>query len=94
MSTWQQIYKIEKGLEECRLKKHWTMKTVRMSIEPLIPYAEEDPNLKIIHLIRDPRAIENSIRTLSSAHKNKYSGPARVCDRLAQNIQQGYSVFD
>ena len=65
------------------------MKTVRIRIEPLKSYARQNPKLKVIHLIRDPRAVEASRSNMSEYNRKMFTGTGPVCDKMHQNIEDG-----
>ena len=46
--------------QECKNSKYRIIKTIRMSMELVQTLIDFIPRLKVIHLVRDPRAITNS----------------------------------
>ena len=60
-------------------------KVIRMSVDIVLEILEKIPNLKIIHLLRDPRAIINSLQQMHF-HFNTRRKAQILCDYMKQNI--------
>ena len=84
----------------CKTAKHRVIKTLRLSLETTEPLLRQNPHLKIIHLVRDPRGIIHSqIRTgwfpMSEANqlvvkKNVES----LCSRILNDIHSGLRLMN
>ena len=48
------------ALGQCKKAKHKVLKLLRLSLDNMETFLNERDNLKVIHLVRDPRAILNS----------------------------------
>ena len=44
----------------CKYRKHRVIKMLRVTLGTLRPLLEKNPRLKIVHLVRDPRAVMHS----------------------------------
>ncbi|XP_030053490.1 carbohydrate sulfotransferase 6-like [Microcaecilia unicolor] len=79
---------LEKMEEACRNYSHVVVKTVRIfDLEVLYPLIKDPSlNLKIIHLVRDPRAV------FSSREKVTFLGPDDATVSKAQNSKANISV--
>lgn len=54
--------------DSCQRSKFRTIKTIRIPMMHVETLLQRYPNLKVIHLVRDPRAQVNSIGTYRSVH--------------------------
>ncbi|XP_071535422.1 carbohydrate sulfotransferase 5-like [Panulirus ornatus] len=72
----------------CRNKPIRVVKTIRMQVAWLLPLLEDPAsNVKMIHLVRDPRA------SLISAWKEKWDiTPEKSCSRISQDLQSGRNL--
>ncbi|XP_033759409.1 carbohydrate sulfotransferase 1-like isoform X2 [Pecten maximus] len=72
------------------------VKTIRLSMDVVDVLMEKFPNLKVIHLLRDPRGmIVSRMRTIIQLHLHQgdMSTSARaVCDRYNRDIRIGQSL--
>ena len=79
----------------CKSASHRVIKLLRMTLDNVGKLLEENKNLKVIQLFRDPRGIMNShVNTgwISKNHKNPKSvrDDARaMCDRMLHDLQAG-----
>ncbi|XP_045192762.2 carbohydrate sulfotransferase 1-like [Mercenaria mercenaria] len=78
----------------CRRSKHRATKIVRLTVDNLEYVLEHRPNLKAIHLIRDPRAIINSRITtkwynLNVSEQTIKSDAHELCSRVKYDLIQG-----
>ncbi|XP_053380011.1 carbohydrate sulfotransferase 1-like [Mercenaria mercenaria] len=78
----------------CKRSKHRATKIVRLTVDNLEYVLENRPNLKAIHLIRDPRAIINSrIATkwynLSDSEQTVKSEARELCSRIKYDLIKG-----
>lgn len=74
----------------CRNKSHRIVKVLRLSVGSFTPLLEAIPRLKIVHLVRDPRAIINSrlnsrYYPLSQPRQND-SLERNLCDKMLIDI--------
>lgn len=85
----------------CRLHKHTVVKTIRMKSIHKLSYLMDntgpvDYSLKVIHLVRDPRAVVNA-RVLHSSHENWTIKSVRdhaqsLCRDMLRNIKYAVSA--
>ena len=76
---------------KCEQSKLIIMKTIRLPIKAISQFLEDIPGLKIIHLIRDPRAtlMSQSIFGFCSVLNGGFYGCAnRLCTKLENDILQ------
>lgn len=82
----------------CKQSKHRATKLVRLTVDNLEYVLENNVNLKVVHLFRDPRAIINSELTtkwynLNSSDKNDFSeiktNAYELCSRMKYDLLQG-----
>ena len=64
----------------CKNAKHRTTKIVRLTVDNLEHVLETLPNVKVVHLMRDPRAIINSRITTTwyNLHETPYNNHRRI----------------
>ena len=78
--------------EMCRRKKHLALKTIRVEDLNFLKDVVEDAtelNIKIIHLVRDPRAVYYSRLKIP---RNTYTPDVSItCPRLERNVRTGLS---
>lgn len=74
---------------ECLKSKFIVIKTIRLSIDRIIPIMEKYKNMKIIHLIRDPRStISSQMRFMRGITKKQKPGIAeKMCTRILTDIE-------
>ena len=85
----------------CRLHKHTVVKTIRMKSIHKLSYLMDntgpvDYSLKVVHLVRDPRAVLNA-RVLDSSHENWTIKSVRdhaqsLCRDMLRNIKYAVSA--
>lgn len=63
--------------DSCQRSKFRTIKTIRIPMMHVETLLQRYPNLKVIHLVRDPRAQVNSIGTYRSVHTDGRHHPCR-----------------
>ena len=70
--------------KSCRLNEHVAIKTVRVRDIGLLKSLVADPelNVKLIHLVRDPRAVE-----LSRSRLKKFPKDRQHCEDLTNNLR-------
>ena len=61
--------------KECLKSKVRIIKTIRTRLTWLVDILEEFPNLKIVHLVRDPRAVVNSLIRVGKCKKQNGGVP-------------------
>ncbi|XP_075262694.1 carbohydrate sulfotransferase 5-like [Convolutriloba macropyga] len=66
----------------------FVMKTIRMHLGDLRQFLTTNTGVKLIHLIRDPRAVELSRRNMPHSAQRGILGTDRVCDRVWQDVQE------
>ncbi|KAL4232996.1 hypothetical protein ACF0H5_007682 [Mactra antiquata] len=85
----------------CRNSKHRVTKIVRLTVDNLEYILENFPNLKVIHLFRDPRAIINSRTTtkwyqlkesLSDNHRGIRLDADELCKRIMYDITSSINL--
>ncbi|XP_021366745.1 carbohydrate sulfotransferase 1-like isoform X1 [Mizuhopecten yessoensis] len=102
-NTWFQLCAHEAEPEKCVSKvislcssAVRIIKTIRLSMDVVQELMENIPNLKVAHLLRDPRGMINSRRKTIpyfQYNKKKMSQIARaVCDRYHRDISIGQSL--
>lgn len=78
----------------CKSQKHRVVKTLRLTLGALRPLLIKNPRLKIVHLVRDPRAIVHS-RKYSRFYGVGETEPGdrtvelNLCDKMQQDIVDG-----
>jgi len=74
--------------KRCKESKHIVFKNVRLPMYLLGPIMKDIPNLKIIHLLRDPRAIVRSQIRVTQIQNgiNLLSGASGVCNRIYDDV--------
>ncbi|KAK6182166.1 hypothetical protein SNE40_009908 [Patella caerulea] len=77
---------LQQLIQACQQSKLRVIKTIRVSINSISEYFIETPNFKIIHLIRDPRAIGFSRRKLVLNSKRHYD---RLCPLMTDDLKAG-----
>ena len=71
----------------CRASKHRVTKVVRLTVDNLETVLSQVPNLKVIHLLRDPRAIINSrITTTWYTLKDAQEGEGEQLSKEAEDL--------
>lgn len=81
---------IERLQEKCLMSKHRLIKTIRMPGTFAESFLNNIPDLKIIHLIRDPRGVLNSrvaIKLIKYDDKEISIVSNHVCSRILLDIQ-------
>ncbi len=73
----------------CHRKSHVAIKTIRVEDIDFIRDIVEDPtlNVKVIHLVRDPRAVFISRKLVSNVMHKSLRNVSDSCPRLERNIQ-------
>ncbi|XP_077999512.1 carbohydrate sulfotransferase 1-like [Glandiceps talaboti] len=76
--------------DSCKLHNHIAMKVIRLdSVELLKPLiADEGLNLKILHLVRDPRGVANSRKSLYRSWENRSLDKLGLTDGLRHYCEQ------
>ena len=87
--TLDQLMKSQKVLDaeiaKCRAAKFRVIKTIRVNgLESIWDEVQSEANIKVIHLIRDPRGVQSSRLRLAKGRKSL--GPSRVCDEPMKSI--------
>lgn len=73
--------------EQCRIAKSRAYKTIRLSMASVGTLLERLPSLKVVHLIRDPRAILQSQLVEGLASKIKFSDISKVtCRQIHSDV--------
>lgn len=99
MSSFNPKSKCLRELEDvCRSKTHRVLKVLRLSISAFRPLLEINPRLKIVHLVRDPRAIINS-RLYSRFYpvanpKTNDSLEKNLCDKMLSDSNEAMMLKD
>ena len=71
----------------CTRSRLRSVKTIRMSMEHVQHMMEVDPQIKVIHLLRDPRAILRSQSNLMKKLRDEWEKLAvRLCSRLVKDV--------
>ena len=69
------------------------VKTIRMDLNLMYLFLLEHPSVKVIHLIRDPRAVQASRLNMPHRAWLNYLGPAKVCDCIAKDLEAGDTLI-
>ncbi|KAH3728408.1 hypothetical protein DPMN_054364 [Dreissena polymorpha] len=80
---------LRKARTQCLTPNTIILKVIRMSIEQAITLLPFFPNMKIIHLVRDPRAIINSRQVVGETTKNDFNAAnlqLDICSRLEKDL--------
>ncbi|XP_050406810.1 carbohydrate sulfotransferase 1 [Patella vulgata] len=77
---------LQQLIQACQQSKFRVIKTIRLSVKSISKYFSETPNFKIIHLIRDPRAIGSSRSKLYKKSNRHYN---RLCPLMTNNLKAG-----
>ena len=82
------INNIKELTDVCRKAKYIIVKTIRMSMELMVPLLESITTLKLIYLARDPRAITNSRNHCSGMYMahNVKSHSVALCKQMEMDI--------
>ena len=79
-------------IESCKQRHVRSFKTIRMSMEMMEILIKQEPSLKIIHLVRDPRGILNSrlaLHFVSHLAESKIDREAKaLCHRMLFDIDE------
>ncbi|XP_060559375.1 carbohydrate sulfotransferase 4-like isoform X2 [Ruditapes philippinarum] len=78
----------------CLSKTHRIVKTIRVSMELVSNMVEMWPNLKVVHLVRDPRAITHS-RSKGQDFQmalDTVSHSADMCTRMFEDVKQDWFI--
>ena len=85
------------AISSCRNAQHKVAKVLRFTLDNLEEFLEHRPNLKVIHLFRDPRAIINSrISTTwypSSTEKMILDNARALCKKMAIDYKKGLDLL-
>ena len=78
----------------CKKAKHIVTKVLRMTVGSLEPLLRTFPNLKIIHLMRDPRAIINS-RMYSAGYPGRdlVANSKALCRKMTWDVVEGQALL-
>ena len=77
---------LPKTIKNCQKSKIRIMKTIRLEVTELGNYLEKFSNLKVIFLVRDPRAIINSIHLSPDFWPEENRNSGLVCHRNSRNF--------
>ncbi|KAH3847015.1 hypothetical protein DPMN_089327 [Dreissena polymorpha] len=80
---------LRRARQRCLESKTIIMKLIRLSIQQAIELLPFFPNMKIIHLVRDPRAIINSRRNViphGKIHFEEATTPTILCSMLQKDL--------
>lgn len=74
--------------KHCLRSKHRTFKTIRLSMDLVEILLHLLPDLKVIHLVRDPRGMTNSRLhgPFPMAHENIYNHSVDTCSRIYNDM--------
>lgn len=75
----------------CKARTHRVLKVLRLTVGSFRPLLELNPRLKIVHLVRDPRAIVHSRRYSryypeTQMERDKRAMEASLCEKMLQDI--------
>ena len=86
----------------CRLAKHRVTKVLRLSVDNLENILFQNPNVKVIHLFRDPRAVINSRITTDwyylkdnpndTRHADIRNNADGLCKRMVYDLNKGLKL--
>lgn len=80
---------LDKPTEICKTSPAIVLKFIRLRMKLLLDLFPYFPNLKIVHLVRDPRGILNSrmnIKKNEQSDKNENLNVSSLCKRLNENL--------
>ncbi|XP_045166790.2 carbohydrate sulfotransferase 4-like [Mercenaria mercenaria] len=86
-------------VNSCKTAKHRIAKVLRTDLEGTIPLLKNNPRLKIVHLLRDPRAIMNShlrtwwVRKELKTYTQIEADSIVICSRMRSDILAGKSLM-
>lgn len=73
---------------QCLDAEQIVMKTIRASMRQMKPLLQQFPNFKIIHLIRDPRAMLRSVNSLGFGSWDDIGTNSKaLCQRVIKDVQ-------
>ncbi|XP_064616895.1 carbohydrate sulfotransferase 1-like [Liolophura sinensis] len=79
---------VQKVIENCKSKKYRILKTVRLRVHAIEKLLTDDPSLRIIHMIRDPRGIAASRVQWDEFYQAKMTFTfGRVCADMLRDIE-------
>ena len=84
--------------EKCEQTELRTTKTVRARMESMGHLLAEDPNVRVFHLIRDPRAVVLSRRNFDSSARSHYAGGSLVreaevyCRGVVRDVRERHII--
>ena len=78
---------LEKESSVCKTKPNIVTKVIRMSLQNATPLLGIIPDLQIIHLLRDPRAVLNSRVVTTNWYKRTLKSPEMINDEIQVTCQ-------
>ena len=85
----------------CKNAKHRVTKVLRLSLDIMHIFLNERPNLKVVHLVRDPRGLINSHFQTSwspvrrrSTEKQMINAARAICERMSRDIDIGQRLME
>ncbi|OWF53613.1 carbohydrate sulfotransferase 5-like [Mizuhopecten yessoensis] len=80
---------------KCRLSKQRVVKSIRISLQLTKAILEKIKHLKVIHLIRDPRAILQSRRSIGEFMQESFiPNVKQLCHRMSRDIDEVRALQD
>lgn len=81
----------------CRKKSHRFIKVLRLSVGSFRPLLEAHPRLKVLHLVRDPRAIVNSRHFTRNypvyGYQDSNTMERNLCNKMAIDHREGLKLM-
>ncbi|XP_053392797.1 carbohydrate sulfotransferase 1-like [Mercenaria mercenaria] len=78
----------------CLESRHRVLKTIRTPLSWFHGLMGEFPNMKIIHLVRDPRAILTSQRRFGECARGKHGGLAGCTKFVCSSLEDDLTTFE
>ncbi|XP_069112428.1 carbohydrate sulfotransferase 1-like [Argopecten irradians] len=80
---------------KCLTSKQRVVKSIRISLQLAKGILEKIKDLKIIHLIRDPRAILQSRKDIGEINKDGFIPFSKqLCNRISRDIKESAEILD
>ncbi|XP_052799278.1 carbohydrate sulfotransferase 4-like [Mya arenaria] len=84
--------------KDCIASKHLATKVVRLTLDSYARVLEHLPNLRLVHLFRDPRAVINSRQTTTWYHlhneKSTVQDARELCNRMLYDIEYSANLTE
>lgn len=86
---------IKSAIDRCQRAPLLALKFIRLRMEEVLPLLPMYPNMKIIHLVRDPRGILNSRLKVGAISRKAYQGHVNAhCTELNDDLKNSKKILE